>query len=342
MKLRLLTLLASIALIGLLTISVSAHVPVAPEPGETLDTAVKIENPTKSWVIYSDLHEGAEPHYFHFEIEQGARIRLKLMIPINHDPSEFRPVMALMGPGLTNEGVAPSYLETPESGGVVIVESGTPNPEYEGFTPTSFLAMAAVDITAPEAGAYYLAVYEPSSGGRFAVAVGYIESFGLDEWLLVPFSVMIIHQWNGQSLLVILSPLVGTMIAGLAYLLMKREDLRGRSSLSSWLAITGGLTFVASGITILVQMVVAVSTVPANPQVVVTVAFAMIPLLLGAATLRIALREDWQLESSAPMKLLVFGAIAPFAWAGLLVGPGLVIISGLIILLGRRQRQSDI
>jgi len=336
------TLFAIIVLIGLLTIDASAHVPIAPEPGETLETAVEIWNPTKSWVVYSDLHEGAEPHYFRFEVEQGERIRLTLMIPVSQDPAEFRPVMALMGPSLASEGVAPSYLETPESGGVVIVESGTPHPEYEGFTPTSFFAMAAVDTTASEAGTYFLAVYEPSSGGRFAIAVGYIESFGLDEWLLVPFSVMIIHQWNGQSLLFILSPLVGTVIVGLAYFLMKREDLRGRNSVSSWLAITGGLTFVASGITMLFQMVVAVSTVPANPQVVVTAGFAMIPLLLGVATLRIALREDWQLESSAPMKLLVFGAIAPFAWAGLLVGPAFVIISGLTILLSRLQRQSDI
>ncbi|MFX1265574.1 MAG: hypothetical protein ACFFH0_09365, partial [Promethearchaeota archaeon] len=181
MNRRLLILLASIALIGLLTNSVSAHVPVAPEPGETLDTAVELVNPTKSWVVYSDLHEGEEPHYFRFQIEQEERIRLTLMIPISQDPLEFRPVMALMGPGLANEGVAPDYLETPESGGVVIVESGTPHPEYEGFTPTSFYSMANLDIVATQTGTYFLAVYEASSGGRFAIALGYIESFNIDE-----------------------------------------------------------------------------------------------------------------------------------------------------------------
>ncbi len=342
MKRRLLILLASIALIGLFASSASAHVPVAPEPGETLDTAVEILNPTKSWVVYSDLHEGEEPHYFRFQIEQGERIRLTLMIPISQDPSQFHPVMALMGPGLLNEGSVPSYLETPESGGVVIVESGMPHPEYEGFTPTSFYAMANIDTIASQTGTYFLAVYEPSSGGRFALALGYIESFSLDEWILVPFSVMIIHQWNGQSLLFIISPFVATVIVGLAYLLMKRQDLRGRSRLSSWLVITGGLTFVASGVATLFQMVVAISTVPANAQVVVTAAFAMIPLLLGLSTLRIALREEWEHESSAPMKLLVIGVVAPFAWAGLLIGPVLVIIPSLAVLLSRSQRQSDI
>ncbi|MHA2602466.1 MAG: hypothetical protein AM324_010085 [Candidatus Thorarchaeota archaeon SMTZ1-83] len=337
-----LILLASVALIGLFTSSVSAHVPVAPEPGETLDTAVEIMNPTKSWVVYSDLHEGEEPHYFRFQMEQGERIHLTLMIPISQDPSEFRPVMALMGPGLLDEGVAPSYLETPDFGGVIIVESGTPHPEYEGFTPTSFYAMANVDTIAAQTGTYFLAVYEPSSGGRFALALGYVESFSLDEWILVPFSVMIIHQWNGQNLLFIISPFVATVIVGLAYLLIKRKDLRGKSSLPSWLAITGGLTFVASGVATLFQMIVAISTVPANVQVVVTAAFAMIPLLLGVATLRIALRTDWELESSAPMKLLLVAALAPFAWAGLLVGPTLVIISSLASFLSRRHPQSDI
>ncbi|MFW9944946.1 MAG: hypothetical protein ACFFB7_08105, partial [Candidatus Sifarchaeia archaeon] len=71
MKRRLLILLVSIALIGLLTSIVSAHVPLAPEPGETLDTAVEIVNPTKSWVVYSDLHESEEPHYFRFQIDEG-------------------------------------------------------------------------------------------------------------------------------------------------------------------------------------------------------------------------------------------------------------------------------
>ncbi|MFW9944273.1 MAG: hypothetical protein ACFFB7_04690, partial [Candidatus Sifarchaeia archaeon] len=219
---------------------------------------------------------------------------------------------------------------------------GTPHPEYEGFTPTSFYAMADVDITATQTGTYYLAVYEPSSGGRIALALGYIESFSLDEWILVPFSVMTIHQWNGQSLLFIISPFVATTIVGLAYLLMKRQDLRGRNSLSTWLVITGGLMFMASGMAILFQMVVAISTVPANAQVVVTTMFAVIPLLLGVATLRVALRENWELDSSALIKLLILGVLAPFAWAGLLVGPVLVAIPSLIILLIRRQRQSDI
>ncbi|MFX1265882.1 MAG: hypothetical protein ACFFH0_10920, partial [Promethearchaeota archaeon] len=60
------------------------------------------------------------------------------------------------------------------------------------------------------------------------------------------------------------------------------------------------------------------------------------------STLRIAFRKDWELESSAPMKLLVIGVVAPFAWAGLLVGPILVIIPSLATLPSRSQRQSDI
>lgn len=303
-----------------------AHVPISSQDGETLETAFFIEEPTKSWVIYSDLHEGAEPRYFGFEVEAGERIRLLLSIPIITNPDEFQPSVALMGPGLTNSSSIPGFLEIPESAGVMIFDSELATPEYEGFTPTSFYALIDVDMEVVVSGEYYFAVYEEDEGGPFSVALGYLESFTFDEWLLVPFSVMIIHQWNGQSLVLILAPMIIGVLIGMAYLLNKRNELPELGSVVSWLGVLGGLLFFGSGITVFYQMIIA-SLTAINAQVIISAIFGIIPLLLGFFTLRIALADGWKRQNGKRIRLLVLGIIAPFLWAGLLIGPALVILS---------------
>jgi len=43
----------------------SAHTPLKPgHENHTLDSALEIPNPTKSWTLYRELHEANEPEYF--------------------------------------------------------------------------------------------------------------------------------------------------------------------------------------------------------------------------------------------------------------------------------------
>jgi len=44
--------------------------------------------------------------------------------------------------------------------------------------------------------------------GKYGIAIGYKEEFTLSEWLLIPIDVINIHQWEGQSLILILMPLL--------------------------------------------------------------------------------------------------------------------------------------
>ncbi len=318
--------LSIIITLSILIYPIAGHVPVSTQDGETLETAFFIEDPTKSWVIYSELHEGREPRYFGFEIEAGERIRMLLSIPVTENPDEFQPSIALMGPGLTNSSSIPEYLEIPESAGVIIFNSEPATPEYEGFTPTSFYALIDVDMEVVETGEYYFAIFENDEGGPFSVALGYVESFTLVEWLLVPFSVMTIHQWNGQNLFLILAPMIISIIIGLAYLLYKRNDLVELGNIVSWLGALSAVLFFGSGITIFYQMVIA-SLTAINAQMVITAIFGMIPLLLGFFTLRIVLTNGWKSQRNNRLRLLVIGVISPFLWAGLLLGPVLVIIA---------------
>ncbi|KXH73525.1 MAG: hypothetical protein AM326_10620 [Candidatus Thorarchaeota archaeon SMTZ-45] len=315
---------------------IAAHVPISTQDGETLETAFFIEDPTKSWVIYSDLHKGAEPRYFGFEMDVGERIRILLSIPIITDPNAFQPSIALMGPGFTNSSSIPAFLEVPESAGVMIFESEPATPEYEGFTPTSFYALIDIDMEVVVSGDYYFAVFEEDESGPFSVALGYVESFTFDEWLLVPFDVMIIHQWNGQSLVLILAPMIISVLLGIGYLLSRRRDLLELESTVSWLGVLGGLLFFGSGITIFYQMIVA-SLTAINAQLIITAIFGIIPILLGFYTLRIVLTDGWKKQRGKRIRLLILGIVAPFLWSGLLIGPALVILSGIVASVGASE-----
>jgi len=333
--------LAVLLTLSVIIPSIAGHVPITAQDGETLETAFFIEDPTKSWVIYSDLHEGAEPKYFAFEIEAGTRIRMMLAIPVNADPNGFQPSIALMGPGLSNSSSIPSYLEIPESSGVMIFESEVATLAYEGFTPTSFYEMIQLEVLAPATGEYYFAVYESNNGGAFSIALGYVETFTFTEWVFVPFNVMTIHQWNGQSFLIILAPMLVTIILGVGYLLNRRDELRELDNAVSWIGAIGALFFIGSGVTIFYQMIIA-ALASVDLQVIITFIFGLLPILLGYYTFRISTTENWQDQKDKRLRLLVLGLIAPFLWAGLLIGPALVVLSSILPSIGKSREPSSI
>lgn len=324
--------------------TVAAHVPLFMEGGHTLDEAVPIENPTKSWVIYSVIHEAAEPHYFYFDLPEGVRIRLMLMVPVPEADLGFRPELALMGNGLTNLSTPPAYLEIPSGTGVMVLEPSFPHLEYEGFTPTSFARLYSLDIIAPATGRYYLAYYEPTMPGNFAIAVGYEESFTFIEWVTIPFTVITTHLWNHQTLVILFAPVLVTLILGFLLLIWRVPALRTKDQLLAWMGIVAGLLFIASGIFIFYQLVLALLQVPLNAQIGITIFFGTLPILLGIFTIRSCLSTDWTHKPRQLFLLLILGILALFLWAGWIIGPILLLITAVIpsiqLLMTRRVSES--
>ena len=116
----------SLLLIGfcfmfLLVAAAEAHIPISSQPGTTLETAVEIQDPWKSWFYYSTVNVD-EPHYYTFDAEAGERIRLMLNIPLPEGDRGFNPSMAFMGPGVLSNGSAPAFLEVPLGDGVTILQ----------------------------------------------------------------------------------------------------------------------------------------------------------------------------------------------------------------------------
>ncbi|MHA1904743.1 MAG: hypothetical protein ACW968_13585 [Candidatus Thorarchaeota archaeon] len=313
----------------LLNSSVAGHTPVDPGTGDSLDDAVEIPNPTKSWVIYSEIHEAGEGHYYKFHMNQDERIRFTIMIPNYMADSGFVPGAVLMGPGLIDQGVAPSYVEIANGTGIVAVDGVIPDhAEYEGFTPSTFNTLLDVDIIAPETGEYYLVVHDPSMSGPFGIAFGYVESFTLDEWILVPLDVIGIYLWEGQSLAIVLAPMILTVILGLALVVTRRRDKLTDWDVATWLGLFAGLLFFGSASSFGFQIIYSLIQSATSAQVLISGIFALIPALLGLMTIRIVMNKEGFHLKSNQLKLIGVGIISLFGWAGLLLGPVLAMAAG--------------
>lgn len=308
---------------------VLAHAPLPqPTDNENLETALVIPDPTKSWALYAELHEGGEAEYYRLDLEDGERLYTQLFIPTSEKDS-FLPNLVIMGPGITSHDAIPEYVEVPEGAGVMLVEAQLPDePSYEPFTPSSSYFLAQVDFEVSSTGTYFIAVFEPSQGGRYGLAIGYREEFGLDEWIRIPIDIIGIHQWEGQSLALILAPMIATVIIGFILLFWKQKaKFRNVFYLTG---VSAGLLYIGSGAMMFTQMILALTTVKPDLSVLVTVVFALIPILLGIAILRLTTKDRDHISKRVRILLAVLGILGLFAWAGLIVGPALSLLTSVL------------
>ena len=196
-----------LALLLFLLISISpvlGHTPLQPDDNKSLDTPMVISDPTKSWAIYTELHEKEEAQYYILHLEEGERLKASLYVPIAE--KGFIPKLVVLGSEISSNDVLPGFIEAPNGVGFLVVESNLPeSPKYEPFTPSSYYYLSEFDLEISEYGDYYLVVYETSRGGRYGLAVGYREVFGIGEWLLIPIDVLGIREWEGQFIGLVLS-----------------------------------------------------------------------------------------------------------------------------------------
>jgi hypothetical protein len=278
-----------------------------------------IPDPTKSWAIYGELHEGREAHYYRFEIEKGQRISISLMKPTNTEYEGFMPGFVLMGP---------EYVEKSASENAIVVAGMQPaEATYEPFAPSSFYQLAELNIPAPESGTYHIAVFEPFQGGHYSLAIGQRETFTIIEWILIPFSLLSIYQWEGQSLIIIFLPVAVITALGLIFLWKKNWIPK---TLFEWTGIIGGFLFIGTGFLVIFQMALAVIRTSMVQEAAVTVLFAIIPIILGIWIIRIIMQNREKIDARKRAYLAILGIFALFVWAGFLVGPVLAVLASII------------
>jgi hypothetical protein len=307
-----------------------AHVPVFGGEGKTPETAISIEAPAKSQVLYGQLAAG-DTRYYSFEIGKGERINLGLIVPVEQGNAGFTPDLFLIGPGLTDKGEIPDILEIPKGYGVQFYSGNLSRPVYEGFTPGAFYSLVRADLKAPESGKYYIAVSSAEEEGKYGIVVGYEETFTLRERISVPFNQIKIYQWEGQSLILILFPLGITLAAGLLAIYLRRETIAGFNP-ARISGVLAGLFFLGTGISYIFQMLISLSNSSYSPDIFITLSLILASLGLGVISLALSLKHaDYGTVSTRKrLYFFILGIAGLLFWAGWLLGPLLAFEAALL------------
>lgn len=307
----------SFLIMVLLVPSTQAHVPLIPSDNENIAFAYHISDPGKSWAIYDYLNGN---RYYSFNIENGERIYLSLLKSANPKEKNFAPGMLLMIPGQKGNGSAPGFVDVPASYGAMKIEGIMPESAfYEPFGPGSYYQMAELNITAPNSGMYYVAVYDPNNKGHYSLAIGYREEFGFMERITTPLRLISVYQWEGQSLAFILAPIVVATFIGSILIWRTKKRTTFFSS-----ATMAGMLFLGSSATMLSQIFFNIMLASVGSEVAISIVLALIPAILGVAALRLSRGQAGLLQR---MALAIIGTSALLAGSGLIVGPLLAIVA---------------
>lgn len=145
---------------------------------------------------------------------------------------------------------------------------------------------------------------------------------------MIPLDVITIHQWEGQSLIVILLPMALTVVLGFFLLFWKVKAVV--TSMVVFLGALAGLLYIGSGFMMVTQMFIALIDATSTSSVILTVAFAMLPVVLGLAILKKIISYQPRWSTRDRVFLAIFGILGLFLWAGLLVGPFVAIIVSIL------------
>ena len=313
---------------------VSAHAPLGTGSNEQLSNATKIIEPEKSYVIYTGLHEGNEAQYYQFSMENGQVLSGSLQVP---GQDSMVPSLVIIGPGITTYGEVPKFVEIPSGSGAKLIPGSKPGrPSFEPFTPQPVYEVAHFNENITVPGDYYIAVYG-NEGGKYSLAPGSLEQFTVVEWLTIPYSVIGIHTWEGQSLPVVIAPFFVVVIAGMVILWIRQKKTGLSLDLPVWTGVTAGLFYVGGAAVTTMQLIHAVSLTGYVPQVLVSLIFTVVPVILGILLLKISISGQVRGPASSvtALKFIILGFLGLLFWCGFIGGPLLAICAGIMVLLKR-------
>jgi hypothetical protein len=307
---------------------VNAHVPVSVDGNYNISTALSVEKPTKSYVIYGDLLQAGKVAWYQLRMNPGDHLVISLMVPGYNTPV---PDMIVMSPQTASsfEGL-PEPVRVPQGYRANIIRGQPPHSaEYEPFTPAAVFEVASYSKEITEPGLYYLAVVSTADETRYSIATGYIEEFAPSEWVLVPLNVISTYLWEGQSIITILTPFLAVVILGFV-MISRREKRKGSHiTYSCWLATIAGLCYLGGAAITLVQLVRAIAVTGPSSSVALTIVFAIIPMALGIWALRMGRSSSKKTIKDRAFFVLI-AILGLIFWAGLVIGPVLAIGAAVI------------
>jgi hypothetical protein len=332
MRISKFTLIIMAVLVLMPAIIVSAHTPLFSHDNSSLQTAYTINDPAKSWAVYANLPSTDAAAYYKFHMDAGGDIDITLLSPLNPADSHFLPSFVLMVPDSASNDPVPSFVEIPIGYGTTVVNGTNPAiATYEPFSPGWFYQLANLTLSAPVTGTYYIAVYDQENTGNYGLPVGYVEGYTIPEILMLPYNLQLVFVWEGQNLFLVLLPLMISLVLGGTLIYWRTtKGKEPKDDLSMWLAAFGGLAFIGYAGINFYQMLLALTKTGWDSGAIVSILFAILPLVLGAIGLRYALKRKAKNTIYHRLGLVAIGVVGLMLWTGLYIGPALMILAAIL------------
>jgi hypothetical protein len=161
-----------------------AHKPIfTEEKGISSETAVKINKPQVSQVIYRELTDDIQQLWLAVDAKKDFELFVQIGILVIDRQNYFRPAFVVLGPELPKVYVP---FAIPEEIGGKIFNTGSVKPKFfhEHFTKTDSWILRGETIKLPSDGRYYVVAYSPCKlEGKFWLSVGSKENFTIFDWL---------------------------------------------------------------------------------------------------------------------------------------------------------------
>jgi hypothetical protein len=148
------------------------------------ESALPIDDITISQVVYHEITEAAPQLWLKFQANQGQELYWQLGLPYIDRLENYRPAVALLGPGLPDAPPDLAFDVPAGLGAQVWTMDDVTDPEvfHEPFSNTTSWIIREQTVELPAAGEYFLVAYVPTQEtGKLWLAVGRREVFTLTD-----------------------------------------------------------------------------------------------------------------------------------------------------------------
>lgn len=195
----------ALSLLGSSVVAARAHVPHIERFDYTWDAPLSLADGTLSVAVYGWLQSRGDYDVIEVTLtEPNQRLFAEILTPACPRYASFTPGFAVIGPSSPAFGTVPSTLPfpVPEGWGAMLPDvdppAGERETEYEPFGGKSYFIGAELDVIVPDAGVYYIVVYDNERRrGDYVLAVGYKEVFEGPDLVRALVNTKVIRE-NGE------------------------------------------------------------------------------------------------------------------------------------------------
>ncbi|MBZ4663220.1 MAG: hypothetical protein JG776_922 [Caloramator sp.] len=183
---RKISLLVLLLMLCTITI-VSAHRPIFEKKDTTINSPITIDDHTISYAIYASLDDKNDVDFYEFEAKEGENFYIEMLVPKIKKNVGFEPNFAILSKQFSVKHEVP--FTVPNGYGVinVVYPKGYNNEFYEKFTQTNYIKAQSISGIINKSGKYIIAVYSTTKGGKYTLAIGKKENFGIKDIFTFPY-----------------------------------------------------------------------------------------------------------------------------------------------------------